>query len=144
MRNSPATPTRNRPPGQPKTPAVACCWLWAPDCPLPVANLIASTASTTYTTALPRDLTVFPSAFFLAWPDADQPNRQRSTSAACQTASASSPTAMIHSSGLPTGDCATVAIAPDGSASPPPPPHASCSPSHATSTCTSPYASKPT
>ena len=72
-------------------------------------------------------------------PDADQPLRQRSTSAACHAASAISPTAISHSSGLPTGESATVDIAPDWSADfPPPPNQASWIASQATSRWTTP------
>ena len=90
-------------------------------------------------TALTSALPDLRSAFVRSLPDADQPLRQRNTSAACQTASAISPIASTHSSGLPTGDSASVAIAPDWSAdSPPPPNQASCSASQATSRCTRP------
>ena len=89
-------------------------------------------------TAFAMALTDFLIAFVRVLPEADQPLRQRSTSAACQTASAIIPIAMIHSRGLPTGESATVAIAPDWSADSPPPPQASCRASHATSRCTTP------
>ena len=88
--------------------------------------------------ALATDFTVLVTAFLRASPEAERPLRQRSTSASCHTASAIIPTAMTHSSGLPTGESATVAMAPDWSAEPPPPPHASCSASHAISRWTTP------
>jgi hypothetical protein len=89
-------------------------------------------------TALSRALPDFRSAFVRRLPDADQPLRHRTTSAACQAASAISPTARIQSSGLPKGCSARVAIPPDWSADCSLPLQASCSASHATSRCTAP------
>jgi hypothetical protein len=73
-----------------------------------------------------------------ASPDADQPDRQRSTSSACQTARAIIPSAMIQSRGFPTGDSATVDRAPDWSADSLLVPQASWRASHATRRCTTP------
>jgi hypothetical protein len=83
-------------------------------------------------------LTIFVTAFFFSSPEALSRDRCRSTSASCHSASAMSPIASTHSSGLPNGCPATVANAPDWSADPPPPPHASCSASQATSRWTMP------
>ena len=53
--------------------------------------------------ALISALPDFRSAFHRAFPEADQPLRQRSTSAACQAARAIMPTATIQSSGIAEG-----------------------------------------